>query len=563
MTAKNPGFTPEQRAVTLRSLRDVKTVLDGRPDLEVIWRIGRTLAETLGVRAEFQAAASEDLVAALERVDAVITTPSTALLEAMLTGRPVAALDYHNVPRFAATAWTISAPEQIAPVLAELLDPSPRKVAFQSMCLRDSLECDGPAAPRVARLTREMVSAARSLPAAAEWRLPRNLMGASTIRAAAGGPALEELYPEQELFAERDVRRAPDPTGPCAEGQRAAAPGAPGTRRRVGPPRIRPAAPQGARTAPDGGPVMPSVLGMTNSAFDPASRVRFIQFIPGLQKAGWTVDHRPNVPDRQWKSPLPGRWSRAAHYRLGRAQMKWNRWRDVSEAGRFDAVFVNRDLAGRGVVFEKRLLSRNPRVVFDFDDAIFLGPNEAAVAWMCAHAAWVTPGNATLAEFARRHTTNVTVIPTVIDTDRYEVAPPRPEGARVRVGWSGSDQSIAAALFPSLPMLETLQERLGFDFVVVTNTRPTLPAPRLRFTFVPWKAEEEGELGRHVDIGLMPLVDDAFQRGKCGLKLLQYMAAGLPTVASPVGVNAEIVAGRETGFLAKARATGARRSKSS
>jgi glycosyltransferase involved in cell wall biosynthesis len=299
---------------------------------------------------------------------------------------------------------------------------------------------------------------------------------------------------------------------------------------------------------------MPSLLGMTNSAFDPASRVRLIQFIPGLEKAGWKVDHRPNVPDRQWKSSLPGRWSRAAHYRIGRLQMKWNRWRDVSQAGRFDAVFVNRDLAGGGLLFEKRLLSRNPRVVFDFDDAIFIGRNEKAVAWMCSHAAWVTPGNEYLAGFARRFTPRVTVVPTVIDVDRYTPAAPRPPGAPVRVGWSGSDQSISAALFPFLPMLEGLQDRLGFEFVIVTNTRPRLPVSRLRFTFVPWKAEEEGELGRHMDIGLMPLVDDAFQRGKCGLKLLQYMAAALPTVASPVGVNAHITVHGETGFLARSDA---------
>ena len=75
-----------------------------------------------------------------------------------------------------------------------------------------------------------------------------------------------------------------------------------------------------------------------------------------------------------------------------------------------------------------------------------------------------------------------------------------------------------------------------------------LPVSRLRFTFVPWKAEEEGALGRHMDVGLMPLVDDDFQRGKCGLKLLQYMAAGLPAVGSPVGVNAEIVSRGKRGF---------------
>ena len=121
--------------------------------------------------------------------------------------------------------------------------------------------------------------------------------------------------------------------------------------------------------------------------------------------------------------------------------MKGNRWRDVQSAGAFDGVFVNRDLAGRGTFFEKRLIARNRNVVFDFDDAIFLSDNEPAVAWMCAHAAWVTPGNAYLASYVARHTDRYTVIPTVIDTDIYE-ARPLPGGGLSRVGWSGSDQSI-------------------------------------------------------------------------------------------------------------------------
>src|SRR5262245_51255248 len=88
-------------------------------------------------------------------------------------------------------------------------------------------------------------------------------------------------------------------------------------------------------------PRRPRLLGMTTSAFDPASRFRFIQFIPGLERAGWEVVHRPNVPDRLWKSPLPGRIPRAIHHRLGEGLMKWNRWRDVSGAANYDVVFVN------------------------------------------------------------------------------------------------------------------------------------------------------------------------------------------------------------------------------
>jgi len=89
---------------------------------------------------------------------------------------------------------------------------------------------------------------------------------------------------------------------------------------------------------------------------------------------------------------------------------------------------------------------------------------------------------------------------------------------------------------------------------VITNTRPRLNVPGLRWSFVPWRAEDEPHLSKQFDIGIMPLRDDAFQRGKCGLKLLQYMAAGLPTVASPVGVNESIVRHGTTGVHAKTEA---------
>lgn len=297
---------------------------------------------------------------------------------------------------------------------------------------------------------------------------------------------------------------------------------------------------------------MPSIMGITQSAFDPASRVRFIQFMPGLKEGGWEVVHRPNHPDRQWMSPLKPRILRGAHYRAGRLVMKANRWSDVRRAGEFDLVFVNRDLAGGGLFFERRLLENNPRVVFDFDDAIFIGKNEYAVRWMCEHAAWVTPGNAYLAEFARKSSDHVTIIPTVVDTDRYAVRKygAQEKGRKIRVGWSGSDRSVPPSLYPYLNMLVNLQRKLDFEFVVITNSRPRFPNPDLRFTFHEWNAEDEYNLESTMDIGLMPLVDEEFQRGKCGLKLLQYMAAAIPTVGSPVGVNKDIIAHGTTGFLA-------------
>jgi len=300
---------------------------------------------------------------------------------------------------------------------------------------------------------------------------------------------------------------------------------------------------------------MPRLLGFTQSAYDPAARFRFMQFMPRLAAAGWAVSHRPNRPDRQWRSRWRTRWLAGVHYRAGRGLMRWNRWLDLLDTGRFDVVFTNRDLAGPGLFFEKRLLRRNPRFIYDFDDALFVGPNADAVAWMCAHAAWVTPGNKYLAEFARQYTDRVTVMPTVVDTDTYE---PRQgngdgnsHGRRVRVGWSGSDQSLGSTLLPRMNMLAQLQRKVDFELVVVSNRYPELFAAGLRWSFQPWRPEDEGRLGRSFEIGIMPLEDDKFQRGKCGLKLLQYMAAGLPTVASPVGVNDDIVVEGITGLKAR------------
>lgn len=199
MTAKKAGFTEEQSAVTLRSLQDVRSHLGTLPGVEVIWRVSREMAEALGVTNLMRETSSVELTEVVERSDAVITTPSTAVLETMILDRPVAALDYHNVPRFVPTAWTISARDHIAPVVAELLAPDARKMAFQRDSLRDCLECDGPAAPRVAALIERMV--AGKLGGAPE---PTPGDGAA---GALGTPSLAELYPDQEVFAEQDVRR--------------------------------------------------------------------------------------------------------------------------------------------------------------------------------------------------------------------------------------------------------------------------------------------------------------------------------------------------------------------
>lgn len=226
------------------------------------------------------------------------------------------------------------------------------------------------------------------------------------------------------------------------------------------------------------------------------------------------------------------------------------RLRDIEAASAHDVVLLNRDLLGGRAAYEERLFRRNPRVVFDFDDAIFLGEKEAHIAGICARAAWVTAGNERLAEFARRHTDRVSVLPTVVDTEAYVVRREHERSERLRVGWLGSDRSIEETLVPHLGMLGRLGEEIGFDLVVVSKPRPDLPFASLPWEFVEWSPENESRIAERFDVGIMPLVDEPYQRGKCGCKLLQYMAAGLPTVASPVGINEELLAGGR-GLLAR------------
>jgi hypothetical protein len=205
MTAKKAGFSKAQVAVTLQSLQDVRMELARREDLEVRWRVARDLAPALAVTNELRQLSGGELAEQLAWADAVITTPSTALLETMLLDRPVACLDYHNTPRFVPTAWTISAPVHIAGVVDELLRPPATKMAFQRECLADAVACRGRASECTVELIDRLVAWARSrvqqstvvwLPPAGMLPVPQGIMHRP--------PPLAELYPDQPVFAEAD-----------------------------------------------------------------------------------------------------------------------------------------------------------------------------------------------------------------------------------------------------------------------------------------------------------------------------------------------------------------------
>lgn len=297
------------------------------------------------------------------------------------------------------------------------------------------------------------------------------------------------------------------------------------------------------------------ILMSAASKFDPASRFRIHQFVPYLRLAGHEVTVMTPVPHTFWR-PDKLRPSKALYWSavyLGRALRYLSQMRVVQAAKQHDVVFMNRPLLAGSTytALEKRLFSQNASVVFDFDDAIHLiGNSQNKIAEIIASSAAVTPGNEYLASFARQHNPNVHVIPTVIDMSVYRSERGGREPGPVRIGWSGSDLSMGYALPVIEPILEKLANKRDFEFVIISNRPPQRRNPKLKTRYVRWTPETEVQGLELIDIGVMPLEDKPFERGKCGLKLLQYMALGIPSVSSPVGVNRDITIQGETGYSA-------------
>lgn len=220
----------------------------------------------------------------------------------------------------------------------------------------------------------------------------------------------------------------------------------------------------------------------------------------------------------------------------------------------YGIVFVQKKLLPIPWVLSAGLVAKN--LFFDFDDAIWTCPNlnwssvtrakvRLRLRTILSKSSRVIAGNTYLGEYAKRHNRNVTIIPTCVDTDYYRPAACRRDG-KLRIGWIGSKPNLIY-----LERLEPVFKRLSPDetsLTVVCNRK--YESPNLPTEFVPWSLEGELAALQKMDIGIMPLTDDEWTRGKCGFKTIQYMACGIPSISSPVGVNNEIVTNGQNGFLA-------------
>lgn len=298
-------------------------------------------------------------------------------------------------------------------------------------------------------------------------------------------------------------------------------------------------------------------MGLHRPDRSPSQRYRFEQFQPYLEANGFEFEYFYLI-----RAQDDQKFYGAGNYmtKIGiliRSILKL--WFKSFSASKYDFVFVQREAFMLGTVFFEKRFAKKTKMLFDFDDSIWLQnvsegnkklsflKDAAKTQKLIAISDMVFAGNSFLADYARQFNSNVKLVPTVVDTNNY-TRKKKSSNDKICIGWSGSFSTVPYFEY-ALPALRKIKEKYGDKVYFKVIGDANYYHKELNIKGTPWSSATEVTELSEIDIGIMPLPNDEWTKGKCALKGLLYMSLEQAAVLSDVGVNGEVIQNGINGFL--------------